>query len=373
MLRQGETGTEILCQGRVEPGNVEIMQLAPTIQSTEANIKQLHGGKAPPLVEWFTQKTEAKTIIDGLQSEEGSRYYGKYNRNVAFLIPTNVNIELPANFRWFDLFSLRELVQSNNIFNTDARSVLACLDWDYLVQADELFSQNDPDSFGHKLYESYKSDLNSSDSNIEILHWLAKLRSYAAIRHQIIPLDQVSNWVIDETIIKEIQNKKGFAIRQFEIVAIGREVSTWDQPLIDSIGVGLVSLFCQNRDGILQFLVKADYEEGYLEGVQISATISIPPGEIVDINDPIQRGLSELLQTSDNCSIVISCRQSEEGGRFYQDQNDYSIVELDQGLELTLDDDYRWLTLKQIKQLINIPGVFAIEFRNAITLLLAYC
>ena len=35
LIRRGSNGPEILLQGRVEPGNIGGMQLAPTVQSTE--------------------------------------------------------------------------------------------------------------------------------------------------------------------------------------------------------------------------------------------------------------------------------------------------------------------------------------------------
>ena len=54
LLRRRHGRTELLFQGRVEPGNIEAMQLAPTVQSTEANYNRLHGGDATAFLEWFT-------------------------------------------------------------------------------------------------------------------------------------------------------------------------------------------------------------------------------------------------------------------------------------------------------------------------------
>lgn len=373
LVRHTPSGTEILCQGRVEPGNIEVMQLAPTIQSTDGNIKRLHGGAAPPLVEWFTEKTAARMQYDGLQSEEGSRYYGKYNRNVVFEITSSSLPELPSNFRWFTLDAVREMVASSNVFNTDARSVLSCMDWEFLRKEGSPFQTNDTSGFGHKLYESYTcKEGGIAEANLEIFHWLGGLRAFASIRQQLIAIDQVSGWSVTASTIEETTRRFGFTVRQFSIQARGREVSSWDQPLVDSDGVGIVALLCQVRDGVLRFLIKANYELGYLEGVQLSTTIAIPPGEQLDTEDSIQRNLYDMVRSGERCSVKISCRQSEEGGRFYQDENEYSVIELDPGVELELSEDYRWLTLKQVKGLIRTSGVFAIEFRDTITLLLKY-
>ena len=78
--RDGEVS--ILFQARLEPGNVGAVQLAPTVQSTEANYKRLHGGKATPFVDCFLGNGSGRVMYNGLQSEEGSRYHGKYNRYI---------------------------------------------------------------------------------------------------------------------------------------------------------------------------------------------------------------------------------------------------------------------------------------------------
>ena len=54
LLRRRQGRTELLFQGRVEPGNIESMQLAPTVQSTEANYQRVHGGDPTAFLEWFT-------------------------------------------------------------------------------------------------------------------------------------------------------------------------------------------------------------------------------------------------------------------------------------------------------------------------------
>ncbi len=82
--------------------------------------------------------------------------------------------------------------------------------------------------------------------------------------------------------------------------------------------------------------------------------------------------LIDLIAEATRAALLHRCRQSEEGGRFYQEENDYEIVWLDPAVELPASDDYRWLTLRQVRDLIRIPGIFTIEFRGALALLLRY-
>jgi oxidase EvaA len=64
--------------------------------------------------------------------------------------------------------------------------------------------------------------------------------------------------------------------------------------------------------------------------------------------------------------------QSEEGGRFYQDENRYEIVMLDAATLVPPSDEHQWMTLSQVMALKSVPGVLAIELRCVLVLLLKF-
>lgn len=371
--RQASGGLELLFNARVEPGNVGAMQLAPTMQSTEANYKRLHGGKPTPLAEWFLEDGRGKVLFDERQSEEATRYYGKYNRNVVIEVPRDAQIDLGNAFRWYGVRELRELAVLENALNTDGRSVLCCLSWHELAGRGQAFAGGAPGSFRAALRDSHEcASERWPHSNFELFHWLTKLRVHAAVRHQVIPLDQLANWVVERDRIREREREHGFAARHFRIRALGREVKGWDQPLIDSHGVGRLTLVCQRRNGLLCFLLKASFEIGYLEGAQLSTTLMVAPGESLDRSDTLAAELERRIEEGHRARTLLRCRQSEEGGRFYQDENDYELVELEEGVELPGSDHYLWLPLAQVKELVRISGMLSMELRGTLALLLHY-
>ena len=65
-----------LLQAKVEPGNINKLQLAPSVQATESNYKRAHGGKKVPYIEYFYKIKNKKKY---LQSEQGFRYFNKFN------------------------------------------------------------------------------------------------------------------------------------------------------------------------------------------------------------------------------------------------------------------------------------------------------
>ena len=360
-------------QGRVEPGNVGVMQLAPTVQSTQANYRQFHGGRQTPLVEWFTRPRAGTRLCDVMQSEEGSRYYGKYNHNIVHEIPEGTELELPDTFRWFDVPALSQLASASNVVNTDLRSVLACVDWDLLSTGDGPFAGHSTHGFGAALRMSYHADDDRSCRTFaEIVQWLEMLRLRCALETRVIPLHALRNWSVDDDAVRERTVECGFVARQFAVVAEGREVSSWNQPLIDSRSRGRVILVSQQRGDVLQFLLKASHEIGFLEGVQISSSACVPPGQTDLGDDLIEDELTRRIDDLDGVTVHLECCQFEEGGRFFRDENLYQIVELAPHVTLPPSDDYCWATFRQIRRLIRTRGALAIELRAVLTLLLSY-
>ena len=117
-----------LMQGKIEPGNVNKIQLSPTLQATKSNFTQVHGGKAPAFLEYFKNDILGRTIIvDQLQSEQGARFLRKRNRNMIIKMDENILINVPENFCWLTLKQIKEFLNYPNLINMDTRTVLSCI------------------------------------------------------------------------------------------------------------------------------------------------------------------------------------------------------------------------------------------------------
>ena len=68
-----------LMQAKIEPGNVNKIQISPTIQATKSNFTQQHGGGRPPYLDYFIHAERYEVIVDQIQSEQSSRFYKKRN------------------------------------------------------------------------------------------------------------------------------------------------------------------------------------------------------------------------------------------------------------------------------------------------------
>ena len=114
-----------LMQAKVEPGNVNVIQISPTIQATKSNFTQSHGGKAPAYLDFFAHSNEYRIVVDQIQSEQSSRFLGKRNRNI--IIVVNDDIKVLDSHKWMTLGQIKQLMSYDNLVNMDTRTVISCI------------------------------------------------------------------------------------------------------------------------------------------------------------------------------------------------------------------------------------------------------
>lgn len=350
LMREHLNNKEILVQAKIEPGNTNIIQLAPTCQATKSNAMCYHGGAKPPFYCLFN-KQHPKIIYSSLQSEQGSRFYKKRNRNM--LAISNDDYVLTENYRWLSIDLLLKLLGSDYLVNTDARSVMVCSPWEKLVNRIP-FSQSKT-SFARALLMSYQQNIKTKQF-IEMNKELC-LAQKTILDTKIMPLEQLKDWKVTCLGVKPMLKKK-FSVRYLNVTTKSREVASWDQPIIDSYGGGSVDLVCGRIDGVLHFNFIIINEPGLCNNAELSPTICVEPG---------CRKKTDILKDYPRAKVVKSVLQSDEGGRFYQDTTKYRIIDIG---EADMNLPGYWLNLAQIQDMLLKDGWFTNESRSVLSLLL---
>lgn len=116
-----------LVQAKEEPGNIDNVQLTTTLMATRSNFKQVHGGKEPFFLDYFTNPEDRRVLVKELQSEEGARFYKKNNLNIVIELHPHEEVDVPKMFIWMTLCQIKEFLTHENTVNACARSVIACL------------------------------------------------------------------------------------------------------------------------------------------------------------------------------------------------------------------------------------------------------
>lgn len=116
-----------LMQAKIEPGNLNVVQLSPTLQATRSNFMRVHGGASPKYLEYFTGEKDVYVLVDQLQSEQGARFLHKRNRNIIVEVDENEDIKVEEGFIWLSLAQVKELISYPNVLNMDTRTVISCI------------------------------------------------------------------------------------------------------------------------------------------------------------------------------------------------------------------------------------------------------
>lgn len=119
------SGIEFLLHAKAEPGNIGVIQLSPTIQSTWSNIRRAHAGKRPPMVEALTAEAGVRIVYRAEHNEEGGRFWRKSNENIiAFLDDEGVIETDTTMFCWASLSQIKELALMDNVLSPFVKTIL---------------------------------------------------------------------------------------------------------------------------------------------------------------------------------------------------------------------------------------------------------
>ncbi|MCO6412162.1 MAG: NDP-hexose 2,3-dehydratase family protein [Thiogranum sp.] len=360
-----------LVQGKMEPGNVNLLQISPTLQATKSNYTTVHGGKKPAYLEYFLDNRRADIVTDQLQSEQGSRFLRKRNRNIIIRIRDDENIEVLPDFFWLTLGQIAALLRQDNIVNMDSRTVLSNIGF-RPVETDwsRVCAELGIAPFGQRLLESYCAPDAQAETRFEgILSWFTNLKTLYEVHTQLMPLNQIRGWRLADGEVRH-ENGKYFSVIGVSVRASSREVSSWEQPLIESARGGVIAFVCQMKNGVLHFIVQARVEPGNFDIIELAPTLQFTPTNYEGADKRALPPFHDLVVNARPEQIRVDQLQSEEGGRFYHDQNRYQVVELPEDLELgELPENYAWMTLNQIKRLIRFNNYFNIEARGLLSCL----
>jgi oxidase EvaA len=350
-----------LIQAKMEPGNINLVQLSPTVQATRSNYTQVHGGSRVRYLDYFTDRSRGAVLVDQLQSEQGSFFLRKRNRNM--IVETREEVPLHDDFCWLTLGQLKRMLRKDNIVNMDTRTVLSAIP---LAGSEEELRgapHHDPDSFEARLLRSSLQRERGLHTNDQVMSWFTELKATAEIRVQSLPLAGLPGWSRDERSIH--RNDRGY----FEVVGIAieadsREVRGWYQPIVRPVSTGTTGFVVQEIAGELHFLVHARMEPGIFDMFEMAPTVQhIPGSELPDAP------LLELFSRAPREQVRYAATQSEEGGRFFHYQNRNLVVELPPGQRVALPRGYIWMTLGQIHEFLRYNNYFNIEARGLIACL----
>ena len=274
IVKEFEGVLHFLTQAKVEPGNINTIQLGPTIQATHSNYTRVHRGEEPPYLEYFVEPERAEARVDLLQAEQGARFLRKQNRNL--IIEVSEDVLVHEDYCWLTLGQLHRLLQRDNCVNMDARSVIACVP----LAAPEPTTAAPVvglDGFRARLLGSTRGSGAPLHPLSAIVDWFTERKRDASLSVSTIPLAEVEQWDRTDTTIHH-RDHRFFEVMAVAVEANSREVASWTQPMVRPQQTGIVALLCRTLGGVLHFLVQAKLEPGNFDVLELAPTVQCITG-----------------------------------------------------------------------------------------------
>ena len=319
-----------LLQAKVEPGNINGIQLSPTVQATKSNYLRKHGGKKTNYLDFFIKKKNLNIVSNLKLSEQGSRYLDKSNKNILIDIK-NTKIKKIQNFIWVTKKNLNYLLNKKNLLNMDTISVLS-----------SSIKKNNID--------------NPINKNLIILNNLTKFKKRFTIKKKIISFGDLYNWKISKNKISDIKSKF-FSIIFLKIKTNSREVSEWFQPIISDHYISFNGFLVRSINETMHYLLQYTLEPGFTFP-KYTSTVSIKNYNSKNNNTKIN-----FFNFFKKNNKIINFINSDEGGRFYKNETHNSICVLNSKENLSLKKNFIWASHNQVINLIN-KNLLSIEARN---------
>lgn len=350
IIRQPETGilgilatvrderTHVLMQAKIEPGNPAGHELSPTVQATRSNYTRVHQGRSTPYLEYFLDPEPGSVLVDVRQSEQGSWFLGKRNRNV--VVQVDEAPEAVEGYRWFGLDEVDRLLTVDHTVNMDARTVLACL-----PRSDDAGGGED------------RPALTTRD----VLSAITRRRSQIEVTAVPTALDRLPGW---RRAPDAISHETGgfFQIVGVDVACEGREVARWSQPMLRACGTGLAVLFVTWINGTLHALLRLRHEPGFVDTVELGPAVQCIPDTYRHLPENTRPELLDQALAA-GPTVLFDSLLSEEGGRFLDTSTRYRVVELPDAVELP---GFLWLTVAQLEALVQHSHYLNVQARSLV-------
>ena len=312
-----------LLQAKVEPGNINKIQISPTVQATKSNYSRIHGGKNIPYLKYFLRKNKNFS----LQTEQAFRYFNKKNSNIVTYVSKKVNVD--KNFRWFSKKEINDLLKKKNLINMDTLSVFSS----FIKKTKKDFPIND---------------------KISIAKWKKFLNKKYFLKNEIINLKLIKNWKISKKKIVH-QTNNYFSIIGIKVKTNQREITHWDQPIIQGSKMAfagyLIKKFQNTNHYLCRYILKPGSKEStYTCSINMSKFSGYKKNK--DLTN-FQKNLISKYFINSNVKILYDNILSDEGGRFYQSQIRYMACKINQNEDITIPENYIWFSQNQIIDLIK--------------------
>lgn len=204
-----------------------------------------------------------------------------------------------------------------------------------------------------------------------LLAWLEERRRQSRMEVEEVPMSRLARWRVDPT-TGVISHETGEFFRVIGICvrnASARETASWCQPIIYQPEMGILGILVQRREGRDHYLLQAKAEPGNIGKLQLSPTLQSTVSNLRRAHGGLKSPFADYFENPRPGSVIYAHYQGEDGGRLHLKKNLNMLVRVSEDEPIAIPDDFVWVTMYQIKQLLKHENVINIAARSVISAL----
>ena len=198
----------------------------------------------------------------------------------------------------------------------------------------------------------------------KIYQYINEIKMLDKTTTELVNLYDLRNWKYNNA-GEFVADDAEFKIVYCNIEIEGREVRKWQQPLLEAIGESTFGLMYCVENNTMKFLIKAKSEVGCFDKIEVGPSVQLGPNEYS--TNKVDRLFLEKLNKNDG--VEFQGLFSEEGGRFYHEQNRNVILRIEKDELEELPEGYFWADFQTVNILIQFNNCLNIQLRNLFSIL----
>ncbi len=160
---------------------------------------------------------------------------------------------------------------------------------------------------------------------------------------------------------------KFFSVHGLRVETDFGSVPEWSQPIVQQPEIGILGVMTRVIDGVRHFLLQAKVEPGNTNGLQLSPTEQATRSNFTRVHGGAQAPYHQYFVEPGRARILIDRLQAEQGSRILRKRNRNMIVEVED--DIAVLDGFCWLTLGQIKRLLQRDNLVNMSLRSVLSCL----
>ena len=141
----------------------------------------------------------------------------------------------------------------------------------------------------------------------------------------------------------------------------------WDQPLFKAAGMATFGLISKDVNGRTEYLIRLKPEIGCFDMVEWGPSVQWEPTKDPADDNAVDSFFRDKVSKGEG--ILTDVILSEEGGRFYHEQNRNLIIKIDADELTEIPDDYEWADLATLSHMIRNSSDLNIQLRDLVSLI----